>query len=68
MSKLNSVKVMFDNPEHNYLTSVSAQACEKSSRSYFVGKWLLTGGKKVGDQYYRLCVDIKFINNNELTA
>lgn len=40
---LNSVDVIFQNPEYNYTTSVASTVTEESAREYFVGKRLNVG-------------------------
>jgi len=63
---MNSVQVMFNDPKYNYITSVSAQSSEKSCTDYFVGETFNMGQYPKDD--YQRCVNIKFINNNEVTA
>jgi len=63
---MNSVQVMFNDPKYNYITSVSAQSSKQSCTDYFVGE-AFNMGQYPKDDYQR-CVDIKFINNNEVTA
>jgi len=63
---VNSVQVMFNDPKYNYTTSVSAQSSERSCTDYFVGE-AFNMGQYPKDDYQR-CVDIKFINTNEVTA
>jgi hypothetical protein len=41
--KLNSVKVIFQNPKYNYTTNVSANTTEQDARDYFVGKMFDVG-------------------------
>lgn len=38
MKNLNSVKVLFNNPEYNYSTNVSAESTKESAEAYFIGK------------------------------
>jgi len=63
---MNSVQVMFNDPKYNYITSVSAQSSERSCTDYFVGETFNLGTYPKDD--FQRCVDIKFINNNEVTA
>lgn len=61
-SQLNSVKVLFDNPQHNYTTDVSAQSTEQSASSYFVGKQFDMGQYPI--ENLQTCKAIEFTNNN----
>ena len=63
---MNSVQVRFNDPKYNYITSVSAQSSKQSCTDYFVGEAFNVGQYPKDD--YQRCVDIKFINNNEVTA
>ena len=60
--QLNSVKVLFNNTEYNYQTSVSATATKESVTHYFVGKKFNLGAYPVEDM--QVCTGIEFTNNN----
>lgn len=62
----NSVQVMFKNPKHNYITSVSPQSTERSCKDYFVGNLFNMGQYPTND--YQRCVSINFLGNNGVTA
>ena len=63
---MSAVKVMFKNPKYNYTTSVSAQSTEQSCNDYFIG-YAFNMGQYPKDDYQR-CINIEFINHNEVTA
>jgi hypothetical protein len=57
---MNSVKVIFNNPENNYTTSVSSNTTKESAEKYFVG----TSFNIASYPYEMLkeCIAIEFIN------
>lgn len=65
MKKLNSVKVLFENPEHNYETNVSAEATEETVKHYFVGKYFDLDTFPKED--FHKCIGIEFTDNNVVT-
>lgn len=66
MKKLNSVKVLFENPEHNYKTSVSAESTEETVKHYFVGKYFDMG--RFPNEDFHKCIGIEFIDNNVVSV
>lgn len=58
---LNSVEVIFKNPEYNYRTSLSPQSTEESARDYFVGKTFDVG--IYPKEQMEEVIDIKFFKN-----
>ena len=59
---LNTVKVLFADPQHNYSTNVSAQTTEITAVQYFVGKRFNVGSFPVEDM--QQCIGIEFTDNN----
>lgn len=55
---LNSVEVIFEDPKHNYTTSVASSLTEEEARSYFVGKRFNVASFP-REQFERV-IDIKF--------
>ena len=60
--QLNSVKVLFNNPQYNYSTSVSANTTEASAKEYFVKKQFNVGAYPA--EIMRTCIAIEFTDNN----
>jgi hypothetical protein len=60
MSKLNTVKVMFENSKHDYETNVSVSSTEKDCQNYFVGRMINVGS--FPDETMAKCIKIKFNN------
>jgi hypothetical protein len=58
ISKLNSVDVLFENPEYNYTTSVSQFITEEEARKYFVGTTFDVGS--FPEENPQVCIDIRF--------
>ncbi len=61
--KLNTVKVIFVNPDYNYTTSVSAHTTEQTAREYFVGATFNVGNYP--EEKMRKCIHIEFTDNNK---
>ena len=55
---LNIVEVKFEDSSYNYVTNVSSQSTEESSRAYFVGKYFNLGAYPIEDM--QKCIDITF--------
>lgn len=64
MKNLNSVKVLFNNPEYNYSTNVSAESTKESAEAYFIGKSFDLGIYPKED--FQKCIGLEFTDNNQL--
>lgn len=60
MSKLNTVKVMFDNPEYDYETNVSVSSTEQDCQKYFVGRMINVAS--FPKETMAKCIKIEFNN------
>jgi hypothetical protein len=57
---MNSVKVIFDNKENNYTTSVSSKTTKESAKKYFVGTSFNIAPYPY--EIFEECISIEFIN------
>jgi hypothetical protein len=64
-SNLNSVEVIFKNPEYNYTTDVSSSTTEAKAKNYFVGKFFNVG--IYPKENLQKCIGIKF-NNGKIVS
>jgi hypothetical protein len=55
---MNKAKVMFNDPKHNYLTSLSAQCTKQDAQDYFIGQTLDVGVYPVENM--QVCTGIEY--------
>jgi len=58
---MKTIKVIFENPIYNYITSVNPKTTDDENRKYFVGKPFNLGVYPVED--FQKCIDIQILNN-----
>jgi hypothetical protein len=63
MSKLQSVKVLFNDSKYNYITPINWELSEKDIRDYFVNTTFDLGGYPEEDM--QKCTDIELLGINE---
>jgi hypothetical protein len=61
---MNSVNVLFEEENHNYMTSVSPYSTKESATKYFVGSWFNT--EPFPSEVMRQCIGIEFTDNNKI--
>lgn len=56
---MKTIKIIFENPDYNYITSVNPKTTEEENRKYFVGASFNLGAYPLED--FQKCIDIKIL-------
>ena len=58
---MKTIKVIFENPIYNYITSINPKTTEAEIRKYFIGTPFNLGSYPVED--FQTCINIIILNN-----